>query len=79
MIRVAQRPGWWLLLLFIPFVNFIVLLVVTVDVAKAFGKGPLFALGLILLPFIFYPMIAFSGGIEYVGREGAEVSGGVPA
>jgi hypothetical protein len=34
--------------------------------AKSFGKGALFTLGLVFLPFIFFPVLAF-GDAEYKG------------
>jgi hypothetical protein len=59
LLKIAGRPGWWLLLFFIPFVNFIISIIVSIDIAKRFGKGTGFALGLVFLPFIFYPMLAW--------------------
>ncbi len=67
LLKVAGRPGWWLLLCLIPFVNLVVLIVVMVDLAKAFGKGTGFALGLIFLSVIFLPILGF-GSAQYVGR-----------
>ena len=64
--KVAGRPGWWLILMFIPLVNFIIIIILCIDVAKAFGKGVGFALGLVFLPFIFYPILAF-GSAQYQG------------
>jgi Family of unknown function (DUF5684) len=64
LIKVAGRPGWWLLLLFIPLVNVVVGIIITVDVARNFGKGIGFALGLIFLGFIFYPILGF-GDAQY--------------
>src|SRR5476649_2934843 len=57
LLKIAGRPGWWLLLYFIPLVNFIIAVIVTIDLAKAFGQGVGFGLGLIFLPFIFYPIL----------------------
>lgn len=64
LIKVAGRPGWWLLLLFIPLVNVVVGIIITIDVARNFGKGIGFALGLIFLGFIFYPILGF-GDAQY--------------
>ena len=64
MIKVAGRPGWWLILMFIPLVNIIVGIVVTVDIARNFGKGIGFVLGMVFLGFIFYPILGF-GSAEY--------------
>jgi len=59
MLKIANRPGWWLLLLFVPIVNFVIAIIMTVDIAKSFGKSSMYALGLILLGFIFYPMLGY--------------------
>lgn len=66
LLKVAGRPGWWLILFLIPFVNFITLLIVALDVAKAFGKSTGFAIGLWLLSFIFIPILGF-GSATYRG------------
>lgn len=44
--KIAGRPGWWLLLLLIPCVNFIVGIIIGLDIAKNFGKGTMFGIGL---------------------------------
>jgi hypothetical protein len=66
LLQIVGRPGWWLILLFIPFVNFIIALIVLVDLAKSFGKGVGYAIGLILLAPIFFLMLAF-GDAQYTG------------
>lgn len=63
-LKIAGKPWWWLLLMLIPIVSFIVAIVATVALAARFGKGVGFALGLILLPFVFYPMLGF-GSAQY--------------
>ncbi len=63
---VAGRPGWWVILMFIPLVNLIIYILLCVDVAKKFGKGGGFAVGLFFLPFIFYPILGF-GSAQYQG------------
>jgi uncharacterized protein DUF5684 len=68
MCKVAGRPGWWVLLMFIPFVNFIIAIILNIDIAKNFGKGVGFGIGLIILPFIFYPILGF-GSAQY--QDGA--------
>jgi hypothetical protein len=47
------------ILLFIPVVNFIIGIILMVGLAKSFGKGTGFAIGLILLGFIFFPILGF--------------------
>ena len=64
-IKVAKRPGWWLILYIIPVVNIIVHAVVAVDVAKAFRKSTGYGLlWLWLLPFFGYLMLGF-GDVQY--------------
>ncbi|MHB1003316.1 MAG: DUF5684 domain-containing protein [Thermoleophilia bacterium] len=59
MLQIAGRPGWWLLLMFVPFVNFVVQIIVALDIARNFGKSTGFGIGLILLSPIFYPILGF--------------------
>jgi hypothetical protein len=66
LLEIAGKPLWWLLLFFIPFVNFVIAILVQLDVAKNFGKGAGFGLGLAFLPFIFYPILGF-GDAQYQG------------
>ena len=63
-LKVAKRPGWWLLLYFIPLVNLIIMIIVIFDIAKNFGKSTGFGFGLLFLSFIFYPILAF-GSAKY--------------
>ncbi|HOW19892.1 MAG TPA: DUF5684 domain-containing protein [Phycisphaerae bacterium] len=64
MLKVAGKPFWWIVLMIIPLVNIIVGILVPIAIAKNFGKGTGFGLGLIFLPFIFYPILGF-GDAEY--------------
>lgn len=66
MLKIVGRPTWWLVLMLIPFVNFVVGIVVSMDMAKSFGKSGGFGIGLALLGIVFYPMLAF-GDATYRG------------
>lgn len=68
--KIAGRPGWWLLLMFIPLLNIVIFAIISIDVAKSFGRSSAFGLGLWLLGFIFYPILAF-GSSEYQGPAAA--------
>lgn len=59
LLKIIGKPWWWILGFLIPLVNFIVMILMAVGLAKVFGKGTGFAIGLILLGFVFYPMLAF--------------------
>lgn len=73
LLRIVGRPLWWIVLLLIPFVNFIVAILVYIDLAKSFGKGVGFALGLIFLGPIFIAILGF-GSAQYVGPAAASPS-----
>lgn len=66
MLRVAGKPAWWLILFFVPVVNFVVAILVASAIAENFGKSGGFAAGLVLLPFVFYPILGF-GDAQYGG------------
>jgi hypothetical protein len=66
LLEIVGRPIWWIALLFIPFVNIVVAVIVMNDLAKSFGKTVGWTVGLLLLPFVFYPMLAF-GSAKYGG------------
>lgn len=59
LLKIVGRPLWWIVLLLIPFVNIVVGFIVVFDLAKRFGHGAGFALGLIFLAPIFYPVLAW--------------------
>jgi hypothetical protein len=68
--KIAGRPGWWVILMFIPLVNLIIWIILCIDVAKSFGKGTGFGIGLLLLPFIFFLILGF-GSAQYQGPAAA--------
>jgi len=70
MLQVVGRPVWWVILFFIPVVNFIIGIIVFLDLAKVFGKSAWFGIGLILLNLIFVLILAF-GDAEYKGQAAA--------
>lgn len=55
---------WWIVLFIIPCVNIVAWVIVSLDMARVFGKSQAFGVGLILLPFVFYPMLAW-GDAQY--------------
>lgn len=70
LLKIVGRPLWWLILFLIPFVNLIIAFIVAFDLAKVFGKGAGFALGMIFLAPIFYPVLAWSDA-KYQGAPAA--------
>jgi len=69
-LEIVGRPGWWLLLMLIPGVNVVIGIILMIDLAKSFGKGGGFAVGLLLLPYVFFPILGF-GKAQYVGPSAA--------
>lgn len=71
MLQIAGRPVWWILLCLIPLVNIVIWIIIMIDVAKSFGQGAGFGIGLALLGFIFFPILAW-GDAQYLGPAGPE-------
>lgn len=69
LLEIVGKPAWWVVLMLIPFVNLIVAIIVTNLLSKSFGKGVGFTIGLLLLSFIFYPILGF-GDAKYGGPAG---------
>ena len=63
--QVLYGNGWKFLLLLIPFYHIYFAIKMMVDLAKAFNQGVGFAIGLLLLPFVFNLILAF-GGAQYM-------------
>ena len=61
--KIVGKPGWWVILLLIPLVNFIIAIILMLGLAKSFGKGVGFAIGMLLLGFIFIPILGFGDAV----------------
>lgn len=78
--EIAGRPGWWALAViavsWIPFVGSLAALafniVISLDLAKSFGKEPIWALLFVLG--IGYLIVAFDKNTKYVGPGGVKPS-----
>lgn len=66
LLDIAGKPGWWIILFFIPLVNFVMIILTYVALAEKFGKGGGFAMGLVFLGIIFFPILGF-GSAQYRG------------
>lgn len=79
LLRIIGRPAWWLLLLFIPFVNLIISLIMSLDLAKAFGRSTVFGVvGLFLFSTIGYLILGFDKS-QYQGPSGQAPAEPVPS
>ena len=68
LLRITGKPGWWLVLFCLPGANLVALILVSVALARSFGKSTGFGLGLLALGVVFYPILAF-GDAYYRGPE----------
>lgn len=73
LLEIIKKPIWWIFMLLIPIVNIYFAIVITNELSKSFGKTAAFTVGLIFLPFIFYPMLAF-GDAKYIYTQTEEIS-----
>jgi hypothetical protein len=69
LLEIVGKPLWWIILYFIPIVNIVVVILVYAGLARSFGKGGGFVVGMIFLPFIFFPILGF-GADRYLGPAG---------
>ncbi len=70
LLKIVGREWWWVLLFLIPFVGLVIWIIVALDLAKAFGRGTGFAIGLIFLAPIFVLILGF-GSDTYKGTQAA--------
>ncbi len=66
MLQIVGKSPWLILLMLIPIANFVFAIMLQIWVAQAYGKSTAYGIGLLFLPVIFYPMLAF-GSSEYQG------------
>jgi hypothetical protein len=66
LLEIVGKPLWWIVFFFVPCLNFVGWILVSLEVAKVFGKDVGFGIGVAFLPFIFYPMLGF-GDARYMG------------
>ena len=69
MCEIAEKEWWYILLLCVPFVNIYAIIVLYNGMAKKFGKGGGFVVGMILLPVVFFPMLAFGKDATIVNNQ----------
>ncbi len=74
LLEIVGKPTWWVILLLLPCVNIIILIWVTNLLSKSFGQSEGFTVGLLLLGFVFYPILAF-GNYRYLGPSAKEAGG----
>jgi hypothetical protein len=73
-LEIVGKPIWWIFLFFIPCVNIVFYIWMLNLLSKSFGQSEGFTVGLVLLKFIFYPVLGF-GNYQYLGPSAAEAGG----
>ena len=73
LLQIVNKPIWWVFVCFIPCIGFPILAlvfswIVSMEVAKAFGKDFGFGIGLFFLGFVFYPILGF-GDAKFIGPQ----------
>ena len=69
MCEIAEKEWWYVLLSCVPFANIYAMVVLYNGMAKRFGKSGGFVAGMILLPVIFFPMLAFGKDAAIVNNQ----------
>src|SRR5690606_37136453 len=69
LLKIVGKPGWWLILFIIPFVNYVFIIWTYNMLSKSFGKNEGFTVGMVLLGIVFFPILAF-GDAKYLGPYG---------
>jgi hypothetical protein len=70
-LKIVGRPAWWLVLYFIPVVNIVIAVIISMDMAKSFGQSAVFGIVMLfLLCGIGYLILAF-GSARYIGPAAA--------
>lgn len=67
LMKIINRPWWWIILLFLPIVNLIMLIVVWVETARSFGKNSYLNTFLAVISLGFYNFyLNYVADVEYV-------------
>jgi len=74
MLQIAAKPVWWIILFFIPFVNFIMAILVWMSIAEAVGKPGWWGAVGVLIPIV--GLILF--GIMAFGKSETYAAPSVP-
>lgn len=67
--KVAGLAGWWMLGIFVPFINLFVYFSLGTALAERFGRSQGFAAGVCLFPWLFLPWLGYSNSV-YTPAEG---------
>lgn len=57
LLEIAELPTWYIALYFIPFANIYAQVVTYIEIVKRFNESTGFVVGLLLLPYVFWPIL----------------------
>ena len=69
MTEIVGKPWYWILFMLIPVLNIIFGIWLINLIVKSFGKSEAYTIGIIILPIIFLPLLAFSKDVKFVGLQ----------
>lgn len=61
---IVGKPGWWFILFLIPPIGIVFQIMAYHQLSKCFGKGAGYTIGMLFLPFIFFPVLGL-GSAQY--------------
>lgn len=74
MLEIIRKPWYWLLLMLIPGLGIIWAIWAINLFVKSFGKDEGYTIGCLLLPYVFFPILAFSKDTKYIYNTVDEVN-----
>ena len=71
LIRIVERPSWWLVLLFIPVVDILLPIILHIELVKVFNRHKLrHHILAVIFSFFYFPYLGFKKSVKYLGNEG---------
>ncbi len=78
LMKIINRPGWWVILLFIPIINLLMFPVIWVETIRSFGRNSLIDTWLVILSLGFYIYyVNYSLEVEYIKDRSLHPKSGV--
>jgi signal peptidase I len=78
MIKLANRPWWWIFYLFIPLIGQFIAIGLYWELLRSYGRRSILDLVLgLLVPFIYLPYIAFNKKVQFVGPPHETTKGAI--
>ncbi len=67
LLQIIKKPWWWMILLFVPFLNVFMYMLILVEIAKCFNKFALWEQFVaVVVPIIYLPILGFSKNEKYI-------------